>query len=115
MRQSVSFTSVANRQTWTVTRIGKDGSLLLHGRGRDREISADYATRFVELAYAAGGDVYYAVRRHQVGRVVRGPAAVAIVATGAPRGAGAGLWRCLPCPRRTPCWPGRGCCRAGGR
>ncbi|WP_448071305.1 hypothetical protein [Georgenia yuyongxinii] len=43
---------VANRQTWTVTRIRKDGSLLLHGRGRDREIPADYATRFVELAYA---------------------------------------------------------------
>ncbi len=43
---------VANRQTWTVTGIGTDGSLLLHGRGRDRDIPADYATRFVELAYA---------------------------------------------------------------
>jgi len=43
---------VANRQTWTVARIGRDGSLLLHGRGRDREIPAAYATRFVELAYA---------------------------------------------------------------
>lgn len=43
---------VANRQTWTVTGIRKDGSLLLHGRGRDREIPSDYATRFVELAYA---------------------------------------------------------------
>ena len=43
---------VANRQTWTVTGIGKDGSLLLHGRGRDREIPPDYVTRFVELAYA---------------------------------------------------------------
>jgi conjugative relaxase-like TrwC/TraI family protein len=43
---------VTNRQTWTVTGIGKDGSLLLHGQGRDREIPADYATRFVELAYA---------------------------------------------------------------
>jgi ATP-dependent exoDNAse (exonuclease V) alpha subunit len=43
---------VTNRQTWTVTRIGKDGSLVLHGRGRDREVPADYATRFVELAYA---------------------------------------------------------------
>ena len=43
---------VANRQTWTVTRIGKRGSLLLHSRGRNREIPADYATRFVELAYA---------------------------------------------------------------
>ena len=43
---------VANRQTWTVAGIGEDGSLILHGRGRDREIPAEYATRFVELAYA---------------------------------------------------------------
>ncbi|PUA81099.1 AAA family ATPase [Nocardioides currus] len=47
---------VANRQTWTVTCIGDDGSLVLHGNrhghGRDREIPAEYATRFVELAYA---------------------------------------------------------------
>jgi exodeoxyribonuclease V alpha subunit len=43
---------VANRQTWTVTGIGEDASLILHGRGRDREIPAAYATRFVELAYA---------------------------------------------------------------
>ena len=43
---------VANRQTWTVAGIGEDGSLILHGRGRDREVPAEYATRFVELAYA---------------------------------------------------------------
>ena len=43
---------VANRQTWTVTGIGEDGSLILHGHGRDREVPAEYATRFVELAYA---------------------------------------------------------------
>jgi exodeoxyribonuclease V alpha subunit len=43
---------VANRQTWTVTGIVNDGSLTLHGHGRDREIPAAYATRFVELAYA---------------------------------------------------------------
>ncbi len=43
---------VANRQTWTVTGIGEDDSLILHGHGRDREIPAEYATRFVELAYA---------------------------------------------------------------
>ena len=43
---------VANRQTWTVTGIGDDGSLLLHAHGRDREIPAEYATAFVELAYA---------------------------------------------------------------
>lgn len=43
---------VANRQTWAVTDIHTDGSLVLRGDGRVREVPADYATRFVELAYA---------------------------------------------------------------
>jgi exodeoxyribonuclease V alpha subunit len=43
---------VANRQTWTVTGIGDDGTLILHGRGRDREVPPEYAAQFVELAYA---------------------------------------------------------------
>ncbi len=43
---------VANRQTWVVAGTCEDGSLILHGHGRDREVPADYATRFVELAYA---------------------------------------------------------------
>jgi hypothetical protein len=43
---------VANRQTWTVAGIGEGGSLMLHERGRDREVPPEYATRFVELAYA---------------------------------------------------------------
>jgi exodeoxyribonuclease V alpha subunit len=46
---------VANRQRWTVAGIGTDGSLLLHGPehgGGEREIPADYASRFIELAYA---------------------------------------------------------------
>ena len=43
---------VANRQTWTVTGIGQDGSLVLHSQGRDRKVPAEYASRFVELAYA---------------------------------------------------------------
>jgi len=43
---------VANRQTWIVTGIGEDGSLILHGHGRNRQIPAEYVTRFVELAYA---------------------------------------------------------------
>jgi ATP-dependent exoDNAse (exonuclease V) alpha subunit len=43
---------VANRQPWTVAGIGEDASLILHGRGRDRELPAEYAARFVELAYA---------------------------------------------------------------
>ena len=43
---------VANRQTWTVAEIGQNGSLLLSGHGRNRELPADYVTRFVDLAYA---------------------------------------------------------------
>ena len=43
---------VANRQTWTVTGIGDDGSLQLRARGRERVVPAAYAARFVELAYA---------------------------------------------------------------
>jgi conjugative relaxase-like TrwC/TraI family protein len=43
---------VANRQTWTITGLGEDGSLNLRGRGRDRVLPAEYANRFVELAYA---------------------------------------------------------------
>ena len=43
---------VANRQTWTVAQVRDGGSLLLHSQGRRREIPAEYAARFVELAYA---------------------------------------------------------------
>jgi exodeoxyribonuclease V alpha subunit len=43
---------VANRQTWTVSGLGNDGSLVLHGHGRDRAVPADYVAQFVELAYA---------------------------------------------------------------
>ncbi|MBC7550167.1 MAG: AAA family ATPase, partial [Cellulomonas sp.] len=43
---------VANRQTWTVAEIGQNGSLVLRGHGRDREVPSDYAARFVDLAYA---------------------------------------------------------------
>ena len=43
---------VTNRQTWTITSIAGDGSIVLHGRGRDRRIPADYVSRSVELAYA---------------------------------------------------------------
>jgi exodeoxyribonuclease V alpha subunit len=43
---------VANRQTWTVTGIGENSSLILRRHGRNREVPAEYATRFVELAYA---------------------------------------------------------------
>ncbi|WP_205305110.1 MobF family relaxase [Nocardioides sp. 616] len=43
---------VANRQTWTVSGLGDDGSLTLRGHGRERHIPAEYAARFLELAYA---------------------------------------------------------------
>ncbi|WP_345525103.1 MobF family relaxase [Nocardioides endophyticus] len=43
---------VTNRQTWTVAGIGDDGGVVLHGHGRDRVVPAEYAQRFVELAYA---------------------------------------------------------------
>lgn len=51
-RRNNADLGVANRQTWTVTGIDEDGNLLLHGQGREREIPVEYATRFVELAYA---------------------------------------------------------------
>lgn len=51
-RRNDADLGVANRQTWTVTGMGSDGSLTLHCHGRDREVPAEYATRFVELAYA---------------------------------------------------------------
>lgn len=43
---------VANRQTWTVTGVGGDGSVTLHDRGRDQIVPAEYAREHVELAYA---------------------------------------------------------------
>lgn len=51
-RRNDADLGVANRQTWTVTSIGDDGSLTLRSKGRDRAIPAEYAARFVELAYA---------------------------------------------------------------
>ncbi len=46
---------MANRQTWTITGIGQDGSLILHGPDRhvrDQTIPAEYVRESVELAYA---------------------------------------------------------------
>jgi conjugative relaxase-like TrwC/TraI family protein len=55
-RRNDPVLQITNRQTWTVTGVGDDGSLTLRdslrGRGRDREVPAEYATAFVELAYA---------------------------------------------------------------
>lgn len=43
---------VANRQSWTIADINDDGRLILRGRGRDKEVPAEYAAQYVELAYA---------------------------------------------------------------
>ena len=43
---------IANRDTWTVTGIGDDGSLLVVGRAGQRQLPADYVEEHVELAYA---------------------------------------------------------------
>lgn len=51
-RRNDADLGVANRQTWTVTGLGEDGSLTVRGRGRDRVVPAEYVNRFVELAYA---------------------------------------------------------------
>lgn len=81
-RRNDADLQVANRQTWTVAGMGDDGSLLLHGHGREREVPAEYATRFVELAYAttvhgAQGDT---VRRAHVALSDSTGAAAAYVA-----------------------------------
>ena len=47
---------VANRETWTVTRVYRDGRLTVDGSGRGgRELPADYVHRQVELGYAVTG------------------------------------------------------------
>ncbi|WP_152187103.1 AAA family ATPase, partial [Segeticoccus rhizosphaerae] len=44
---------VANRETWTITGIGADGSLTVTGRGGPRSLPATYVRENVELAYAS--------------------------------------------------------------
>lgn len=72
---------VANRQTWTVTHIGEDGSLVGHASGeghhRDRWLPAYYASQHVELAYATtahgpGRDRDPGARCHRRGHQCRG-------------------------------------------
>ncbi|HET7355999.1 MAG TPA: AAA family ATPase, partial [Nocardioidaceae bacterium] len=43
---------VANRDTWTVTALGDDGTLRLTGKTGDRTLPVGYAGEYVELAYA---------------------------------------------------------------
>lgn len=55
-RRNDSELGVANRQTWTVTGLSEGGNLTVRDKGRrrarDRVLPAEYANRFVELAYA---------------------------------------------------------------
>lgn len=51
-RRNAPTLGVANRQTWTVTRVDDDGSVVVHGRGRDHQLPADYVRDHVELAFA---------------------------------------------------------------
>ncbi|HKJ11071.1 MAG TPA: AAA family ATPase, partial [Ornithinimicrobium sp.] len=51
-RRNAPDLRIANRQAWTVTSVGSDGSMLLHDRGRDQAVPARYARDHVELAYA---------------------------------------------------------------
>ena len=51
-RRNAPDLRVANRQTWSVTGVSKDGSVVLHDRGRDQAVPAQYAREHVELAYA---------------------------------------------------------------
>ncbi len=43
--------AVANRDTWTVTGIGEDGSLLVTGSAGHRALPAEYVREHVELAF----------------------------------------------------------------
>ncbi|RHW24041.1 AAA family ATPase [Nocardioides immobilis] len=43
---------VANRDTWTVTKVDADGSMKVRGRSRERTLPAGYVRDHVELAYA---------------------------------------------------------------
>ncbi len=51
-RRNDRHIGVANRDTWAVTGVGSDGSLLVVGRAGQRELPAEYVDEHVELAYA---------------------------------------------------------------
>jgi exodeoxyribonuclease V alpha subunit len=55
-RHNDSTLGVANRQTWTVARVHRDGRLTVHDQGRrSRELPADYVGDHLELGYATTG------------------------------------------------------------
>ena len=44
---------MANRQSWTVTAVNDDGSLMLRGKDRHVQLPAEYVASAVQLGYAA--------------------------------------------------------------
>jgi exodeoxyribonuclease V alpha subunit len=51
-RRNDAGLDVANRDTWTVTHVGRDGSISLHGERGGRDLPVPYVREHVELAYA---------------------------------------------------------------
>jgi conjugative relaxase-like TrwC/TraI family protein len=89
-RRNDADLGVANRQTWTVTDINDDGALVLRGHGHGgrhrsvRAVPAEYAARFVELAYATtvhGAQGETVARAHVLIGEVTGAAAAYVAMT----------------------------------
>ncbi|WP_375483525.1 MobF family relaxase [uncultured Jatrophihabitans sp.] len=51
-RRNDTTLDVANRDTWTVTAVHRDGALTVTGEHSTRVLPADYARKFIELGYA---------------------------------------------------------------
>lgn len=51
-RRNDADADVANRETWTVTKVRRDGGLEVRGTAGRRRLTSAYVHRFVELAYA---------------------------------------------------------------
>ena len=52
-RRNDNILAVANRQRWTVTAVGEDGSLVVRGKERHVQLPAEYVRSAVQLGYAA--------------------------------------------------------------
>ena len=52
-RRNDNTLAVANRQSWTVSAVNDDGSLMVRGKERHVQLPAEYVTAAVQLGYAA--------------------------------------------------------------
>jgi len=52
-RRNDNALAVANREVWTVSAVGEDGSLTLRGKERHVQLPAEYVASAVQLGYAA--------------------------------------------------------------